>query len=224
MYEKEKELLKNKERFTTEDLLLIIKILRAKDGCPWDAEQTHESIIPGLIEETYETVEAIEMGSPEMLCEELGDVLLQIAFHSDISSDAGEFDYTDVVSGVCRKMIVRHPHVFGDVHVENSKEVLKNWDKIKAETKFQSGLHEKLSSVAKPLPALMRAQKLIHKAAKENVRPSENLLSGAEGEAANALLSAIYKCEELDVNAETVLRHLSDAFIEQVSGNGAQQE
>lgn len=216
MYEKEKEQLKAKSSFTTEDLLLIIKILRGKDGCPWDAEQTHESIIPGIIEETYETVEAIEMGSPEMLCEELGDVLLQIVFHSDISADAGEFNYTDVVSGVCKKMIVRHPHVFGDVSVENSAEVLKNWDKIKAETKSQSALYEKLDSVAKPLPALMRAQKLIHKAAKENVRPSGDLLSGAEGEAANALLSAIYKCEELGVNAETILRHLSDAFIEQV--------
>ena len=113
-------------------------------------------------------------------------------------------------------MIVRHPHVFGDIQVENSKEVLKNWDKIKAETKSQSALYEKLDSVAKPLPALMRAQKLIHKAAKEQVRPNADLLEGAEGEAANALLSAIYKCEELDVNAETVLRHLSDAFIEQV--------
>ena len=216
MYEKEKEILKAKERFTTEDLLLIIKILRGKDGCPWDAEQTHESIIPGIIEETYETVEAIEMKDPEMLCEELGDVLLQIVFHSDISADAGDFSYGDVVSGVCKKMIVRHPHVFGDISVENSAEVLKNWDKIKAETKSQSALYEKLDSVAKPLPALMRAQKLIHKAAKENVRPGNDLLSGAEGEAANALLSAIYKCEELDVNAETVLRHLSDAFIEQV--------
>ena len=155
------------------------------------------------------------MSSPEMLCEELGDVLLQIVFHSDISSDAGDFNYTDVVSGVCRKMIVRHPHVFGDVQVENSAEVLKNWDKIKADTKSQSGLYEKLNSVAKPLPSLMRAQKLIHKAAKENVKPREDLLDGKEREAANALLSAIYKCEELDVNAETVLRHLSDAFIEQ---------
>lgn len=216
MYEKEKEILKSKTKFTTEDLLLIIKILRGKDGCPWDAEQTHKSIIPGLIEETYETVEAIEMESPEMLCEELGDVLLQIVFHSDISSDEGDFNYTDVVSGVCRKMIVRHPHVFGDVQVENSAEVLKNWDKIKADTKSQSGLYEKLCSVAKPLPALMRAQKLIHKAAKENIKPSENLLKGAEGEAANALLEAIYKCEELDLSAETVLRHLSEAFIEQV--------
>ena len=216
MYEKEKEFLKTKDSFTTDDLLLIIKILRGKGGCPWDAEQTHESIIPGLIEETYETVEAIEMNSPEMLCEELGDVLLQIVFHSDISSDAGDFNYTDVVSGVCRKMIVRHPHVFGDVQVENSAEVLKNWDKIKADTKSQSGLYEKLGSVAKPLPALMRAQKLIHKAAKENVKPREDLLDGKEREAANALLSAIYKCEELDVNAETVLRHLSDAFVEQV--------
>lgn len=216
MYEKQKEELKLKESFTTDDLLLIIKILRGKDGCPWDAEQTHESIIPGLIEETYETVEAIEMKSPEMLCEELGDVLLQVVFHSDISEDAGEFSYGDVINGICRKMMVRHPHVFGDASARTSEEVLKNWDKIKAETKAQSSLYEKLDSVAKPLPALMRAQKLIHKAKKENVAPRRDLLTGDEGEAANALLDALYKCEELDVNAETALRHLSNAFVEQV--------
>lgn len=216
MYEKQKEYLKSKENFSTDDLLLIIKILRGKNGCPWDAEQTHESIIPGLIEETYETVEAIEMKSPEMLCEELGDVLLQVVFHSDISEDAGEFSYGDVINGICRKMIVRHPHVFGDVNASTSEEVLKNWDKIKAETKAQSSLYERLDSVAKPLPALMRAQKLIHKAKKENVVPRRDLLAGDEGEAANALLDALYKCEELDVNAETALRHLSDAFVKQV--------
>ncbi len=216
MCENEKEKLKNKQKFTTDDLLKIIKILRGKGGCPWDAEQTHKSIIPGLIEETYETVEAIEKENPDMLCEELGDVLLQVIFHADISADEGNFTYDDVVSGICKKMITRHPHVFGNVSVENSDEVLKNWDKIKAETKSQSNLYQKLDSVAKPLPALMRIQKLIHKAAKENVRPDDNLLTGIEGEAANALLSAVYKCEQLSINAETVLRRLSDAFIEQV--------
>ena len=135
MYEIEKERLKKQTSFTMDDLNLIMKILRAKDGCPWDIEQTHESIVPSLIEETYEAVEAIEMKNSDMLKEELGDVLLQVAFHARISEEAGEFDFSDVVGDVSQKMIVRHPHVFGDVVAETSGDVLKNWDKIKGEEK-----------------------------------------------------------------------------------------
>ena len=100
MYESEKERLKKQTSFTMDDLNLIMKILRAKDGCPWDIEQTHESIVPSLIEETYEAVEAIEQRNPKMLKEELGDVLLQVAFHARISEEAGEFDFSDVVADV----------------------------------------------------------------------------------------------------------------------------
>ncbi len=219
MYENEKEILKAKEKFDIEDLRLIIKILRAPDGCPWDGEQTHKSIIPGMIEECYEVVEAIEAESSEMLCEELGDVLLQVVFHSQIEEENGVFDFGDAVSGVCKKMIVRHPHVFGDVIAEDSETVLKNWDKIKADTKAQKNLGEKLDSIAKPLPALIRAQKVMHKAAKEMPVPTpaaSDKLTADEVHIGKMLADAIAECEKLDIQAETVLRHYTDAIIENI--------
>ena len=219
MYEKEKELLKNKTEFNIDDLLMIMKILRAPGGCPWDAEQTHESIVPSLIEETYEAVEAIEMNDPDMLKEELGDVLLQVVFHAEIEKEKGVFDINAAVSDVCQKMIVRHPHVFGDVTAETSAEVLKNWDMIKAQTKSQKDLGEKLDSIAKPLPALVRAQKVMHKAAKEMAVPSPDAsekLTENEKRIGDMIAHAIKECEKLDLDAETVMRHYTDALIEKI--------
>ncbi len=220
MYENEKERLKNQTSFTMDDLNLIIKILRGKDGCPWDIEQTHESIIPGLIEETYEAVEAIEMKSSDMLKEELGDVLLQVAFHARISEEDNEFNFSDVVGDVSRKMIVRHPHVFGDVIAETSSDVLRNWDKIKADTKQQKNLGEKLDSIAKPLPALIRTQKVMHKAAKEIKLPkvvSSTTLDDDEKAIGSAFCEVIAKCEAAGLDAETVLRHYCDALIAEIT-------
>ena len=220
MYENEKERLKKQTSFTMDDLNLVIKILRGKGGCPWDIEQTHESIIPGLIEETYEAVEAIEMKNSDMLKEELGDVLLQVAFHARISEEDEEFNFSDVVGDVCRKMIVRHPHVFGDVIAETSTEVLRNWDKIKADTKQQKNLGEKLDSIAKPLPALIRAQKVIHKASKELEVPktvSSSALTDEEKAIGAAFCDVIARCESAGLDAETILRHYSDALIEEIT-------
>jgi tetrapyrrole methylase family protein/MazG family protein len=219
MYEKEKEILKNKESFNIEDLKLIVKILRAPGGCPWDAEQTHKSIIPGMIEETYEVVEAIEAESADMLKEELGDVLLQLVFHAEIESENGVFAFDDAVTDVCKKMIVRHPHVFGDVIAKDSATVLNNWDKIKAETKSQKDLGEKLDSIAKPLPALIRTQKVMHKAAKEITVSSPEVsekLTADEKRIGDMIASAISECEKLDIQAETLLRHYCDAMIEAI--------
>ena len=129
-----------KDKYTIEDLLEIMKILRAPGGCPWDREQDHHSIRASFIEETYEAVEAIDTDNTELLKEELGDVLLQVVFHSRIEEEAGRFNFDDVADGICKKMIVRHPHVFGDVTVENSADVLKNWDEIKKKTKSQKRL------------------------------------------------------------------------------------
>lgn len=213
MVVKEIEKLKNQERFDIEDLRAIIRILRSENGCPWDREQTHESIIPGFIEETYEVVEAIEKKNADMLREELGDVLLQIVFHCQIEEEQGGISFNDAVTDVCRKMIVRHPHVFGDVTADTSEEVLKNWDKIKAETKRQKSLGERLASIAKPMPALMRTQKVIHKTKKEGIKLEGAYLDGAEAEAGKALFDAVAKCEALGLDAETVLRHYCDAVI-----------
>ena len=155
-----------KEKYTMEDLLKIVEILRAPGGCPWDREQDHKSIRSCLIEETYEAIEAIDTENTELLKEELGDVLLQVVFHTRIEEEEGNFDFSDVVDGIAKKMIVRHPHVFGDATVRNSEDVLKNWDAIKKQTKQQKTQTEVLQSISAALPALMRSAKVQQKAAK----------------------------------------------------------
>lgn len=155
-----------KEKYDINDLNEIMHILRAPDGCPWDAEQTHKSIRKNFIEETYEVLEAIDNDDPELLKEELGDVLLQVVFHSNMEEEAGRFDLNDVADGICKKLIIRHPHVFGDVKVSGSDEVLSNWDDIKKQTKGQKTQTETMNSIPKVFPALMRAQKVQQKAKK----------------------------------------------------------
>lgn len=155
-----------KDFYTADDLLRIVEILRAPGGCPWDAEQTHESIRKDFIEETYEVIEAINKNSPEMLREELGDVLLQVVFHTLIETEKGNFTFSDVTDEICKKLIIRHPHVFGDVSVSSTDEVLTNWDAIKMNTKKQSTVSEAIYSIPRELPALMRANKVQKKAAK----------------------------------------------------------
>ena len=124
-----------KEKYTIEDLLEIMKILRAPGGCPWDAEQTHESIKKDFIEETYEVIEAINKNDKVLLEEELGDALLQVVFHCEIERAEGSFDFSNVTDGICKKLIERHPHVFGEVKVSGTDEVLSNWDDIKRKSK-----------------------------------------------------------------------------------------
>jgi tetrapyrrole methylase family protein/MazG family protein len=172
-----------------------------------------------MLEETYEVIEAIEEENPEMLREELGDVLLQLVFHAEIESEQGNFVFDDAVSDVCRKMIVRHPHVFGDVTAKTSADVLKNWDAIKAQTKSQKNLGEKLDSIAKPMPALVRTQKVVHKTEKEMPTPipsPNQALTDDEARIGAMLISAIKECEKLDLDAETVLRHYCDAIINEI--------
>ena len=120
------------ERMTAADLRMITALLRSPDGCPWDREQTHESVRENFIEETYEVVEAIDNRDPVLLCEELGDVLLQVMFHARMEEERGSFTFDDVCNGICRKLILRHPHVFGDTEVSGTAQVLDNWDAIKA--------------------------------------------------------------------------------------------
>ena len=153
-----------KDNYGVDDLLKIMEILRAPGGCPWDAEQTHESIKKSFIEETYEVIEAINQNDKELLKEELGDVLLQVVFHAQMEKEAGVFEFSDVADGVCKKLIERHPHVFGEVKVNNSDDVLVNWDKIKGEEKHRDTLTDKLRAIPPMLPALMRAQKVGKKA------------------------------------------------------------
>lgn len=155
-----------KEHYDYEDLLEIVRILRAPGGCQWDGEQTHTSIRRNFIEEVYEVCEAIDEDDSTHLREELGDVLLQVVFHADIEREAGRFDIGDVCDGVCRKLILRHPHVFSTVQADTTEQILANWDEIKRQEKQQATFTDTLRAVAVSLPALWRADKLISKAEK----------------------------------------------------------
>lgn len=155
-----------KDRYTIDDLKKILEILRSENGCPWDKVQTHESIRTDLIEETYEVCEGIDKNSPEMLREELGDLLLQIVFHAQIERENGTFDFDDVCNDICQKLVYRHPHVFGEVKVSDSDEVLKNWDALKRKSKNQEDFTETLESVPKTFPALLRGEKVCKRAAR----------------------------------------------------------
>ena len=128
----EKEILREKERYTFEDLTAITRILRSEGGCPWDRKQTHDSLIPCLSEEAGEVIGAIENRDMENLCEELGDLLFQVMIHSRIAQEEGVFTVDDVIGGVCRKMIRRHPHVFGDEKVASAEEGVQLWERIKS--------------------------------------------------------------------------------------------
>lgn len=151
---------KFKEIYNIEDLILIMELLRSEGGCPWDREQTHKTIRNNFIEETYEAVEAIDSGDAGLLKEELGDVLLQVVFHSRIEEESGRFDFGGVADGICKKLIERHPHVFSGLDVKTSDEVLKNWGDIKKASKGQKSFSDTLRGVSNALPALMRAQKV----------------------------------------------------------------
>ena len=154
-----------KPQYGYEDLLEIIRLLRSEDGCPWDKAQTHQSIRRGLLEEAYEAAEAIDNDDPVLLKEELGDVLMQVVFHADIESDAGRFTIDDVCDGVVKKLLFRHPHVFGDGHEDSPESVLVSWDKLKRQEKGQKTVADSMDSVARSLPGLWRAEKLQNKAA-----------------------------------------------------------
>ena len=149
-----------KEHYDLADFRQVIEILRHPGGCPWDQEQTHHSIRRNLLEEAYEAAEAIDTENTTLLQEELGDVLMQVLFHSSIEADAGRFDLDDVADMAVKKLIFRHPHVFGSVDVADSSEVLVNWDALKRQEKHQESYTDTLDAVARSLPALWRAEKV----------------------------------------------------------------
>lgn len=155
-----------KDKYNFDDLVTITRILREPGGCPWDMEQTHHSVRENFLEETYEVLEAIDTDNRELMQEELGDVLLQVTLHSDMARTDGWFDINDVADGICKKLIIRHPHVFGDVTVGSTGDVLKNWDDIKRQTKKQRTQGEAMAAIPQTYPALMKAQKVQEKAKK----------------------------------------------------------
>lgn len=154
-----------KQRYTMQDLLDIVRILREPGGCPWDREQTHQSIRSNLIEETYEVAEAIDQEDALLLREELGDLLLQIALHTQMEAETGAFTFEDVCTEICQKLVYRHPHVFGTVQAQDAQEVLVNWEQLKNEEKGRVTAAHRLDSVPQSLPALMHSAKVQKRAA-----------------------------------------------------------
>ena len=156
-----------KRRYDYEDFLTVMRLLRGPGGCPWDAEQTHQSIRRNFLEETYEVLDALDRDSAPDLCEELGDVLMQVVFHAIMEEERGRFTMADVVDGVTKKMIFRHPHVFGGtMTADTSDQVLTNWEVLKREEKGQASTADAIEAVPHTLPALWRAEKVQKKAAK----------------------------------------------------------
>ncbi len=170
-----KNIIENKETYSFEDFKKIMEILTGENGCPWDKIQTHETLKQYLIEECYEVIEAIDKKDDKNFCEELGDVLLQVVFHSIIAEGEKRFSLSDVIDGVSKKMIYRHPHIFSDTSAETPEKVLQNWEELKRKEKGYKTPSETLKSIPKNLPALMRAEKVLKKA-----ETSENDLSLTE--------------------------------------------
>ena len=225
---------KQKEKYDINDLLEIMRSLRAPGGCPWDAEQTHESIRKNLIEETYEVVEAIDKKDSGMLLEELGDLLMQVVFHAQMEDEQGVFNFDDVADGVCKKLIERHPHVFGEVEVSGVDDVLDNWDAIKRRKKGQKKGSEPMLSVPRELPALMRAAKIQQKASAVGfdwpdvsgaydkiIEETQELRKAVESgvqddvieELGDLLFSVVNVSRFLKCDAEEALTAASDKFI-----------
>ena len=214
------------------DLKKLISLLCGPDGCPWDREQTHKSIRRNLLEEAYEAAEAIDENNSEHLIEELGDVLMQVVFHADIAERVNRFDLNDIADVTCRKLIRRHPHVFGNVRANNGNESIVFWEDIKREEKLHETVTDAMRSVAQSLPALWRAEKLQTIAAKvgfdwpDHTGALESLLAEfneleqaiAEGgdveeELGDLLFSAVNVARFLNVDPEAALGSSSEKFI-----------
>ncbi len=210
----------------------IVAILRSPEGCPWDREQTHESLKPFLIEEAYEVIDALDSGDADKLCEELGDLLLQVMLHSQLAKERGAFDIYQVVQRLNDKLVQRHPHVFGDVALENADEVLRNWDRLKREQRAHASI---LEGIPRSMPALLRALEVSRRASRagfeweniqgvlEKLEEEERELrraieSGSEeridAEIGDLLFTAVNIARHAGLNPEESLRRMVDRFIQ----------
>jgi tetrapyrrole methylase family protein / MazG family protein len=210
----------------------IIAHLRAPDGCPWDREQTHQTLRPHLLEETYEVLSALDADDPLGLCEELGDLLLQVVLHTQVATDEGTFTMPDVIYGIYKKLVNRHPHVFGNVDLADAEGVLRNWEKLKAVEREESGRGDVslLEGVAKTLPALSQAQTIQKRAARvgfdwpdiqgvldkiveevEEIRQAQDTQSRAS-ELGDLLFAIVNLARWFDIDAESSLREANLRF------------
>ena len=215
--------------YEVEDLVRIVSVLRGPGGCPWDAEQDHASIRRDMLEEAYEVVEAIDQNDPDGLKEELGDVLLQVVFHTSLEQEVNGLTLDQVADGICKKLIYRHPHVFGEVTVSGTGEVLSNWEKLKRVEKGQKTDTDALRAVARSLPALWRAEKVQKKAEKAGIPiPDSRELAGTladlaartgesltEQDMGRLLFDAVALARKNGIDPEAALTAATDAFIGQ---------
>ncbi len=228
-----------KEKYGLEDFRAIMALLRGEGGCPWDRVQTHESIRRNLLEEAYEAVTAIDAGDMDNLQEELGDLQMQVLFHARMEEEQGGFDFDDVCDMACKKLIRRHPHVFGDQNASTPEEVLVTWDEVKKQEKDQRSVSQAMESVARALPALWRAEKVQKKARKEGfdwpdwrgareklgeeIAELDEAIDGADGaqsgrerveeELGDVLAAAVNLARLLDIDPEEALNGSTDRFI-----------
>lgn len=221
-----------KETYSLQDLIEILRILRAPGGCPWDRAQTHLSDRRNFLEEAYEAAEAFDRDDPALMCEELGDMLMQVLFNIHIEEDAGRFTTDDVTDHICKKLIFRHPHVFGEVSVSGTGEVLSNWEELKRKEKGQATNTDALEAVARSLPALWRAEKVQKKAKKagfdwpdvsgaldklseelEELKTAVAEGTNVEEELGDLLFSAVNVSRFVKVDTEEALNGATDKFI-----------
>ena len=222
----------DKPAYSLKDLEKLIEYLRGPDGCPWDREQTHESIRRNLLEEAYEAAQEIDSGDTQNLIEELGDVLMQVVFHAVIAKEDGRFDLDTIADVTCKKLIRRHPHVFGDFKAEDGAQSLVFWEDMKRKEKLHDSTADAMRSVPKSLPELWRAEKIQKKAAKvgfdwpdhtgavgalqsELAELQEAISSGdgIEEELGDILFSVVNVARFFDLDPEQALGSASDKFI-----------
>ena len=222
----------SKPEYGFSDLIKLVELLRGPGGCPWDSEQTHNSIRRNMLEEAYETVDAIDEDNAEHLIEELGDVLMQVVFHADIAEKAGRFDFSAIADAACKKLVRRHPHVFGETSAKDGTESLAFWEEMKRSEKPLETISGSMRSISRTLPGLWRAEKIQKKAAKAGfdwpdhtgalgalraeLAELEMAISSGEGveeELGDLLFSAVNLARFFGVDPEGALEATGDKFI-----------
>lgn len=226
--------MKSDRKSSIEELIEVMATLRAPGGCPWDRKQTHESLVPYMIEEAYEAVEAIEKGDLDDLKMELGDVLLQVIFHAQLATEAGRWDIYDVAAANVAKLKARHPHIYGDITVDGSDEVLRNWEEIKRQERMDQGKESMLDGVPNHLPALRKARRIQEKVSRvgfdwDNIRQVQEKVAEElsefneacetgdrvriEDELGDVLFALVNLSRYLHVDPEDSLRGTIDKFV-----------
>lgn len=231
-----------KEHFAVAELLDLMAFLRSDQGCPWDREQTHRSLRQNLLEEAYEVIDAIESGKPDRLCDELGDVLMQVVFHAQMAQEAGAFTFSDVVAAICNKLISRHTHIFGPDRAATPDAVIANWEKNKKREKGLDSQTQVLLDVPRALPALQRSYKVQQKAAQvgfdwdkadgprqkieeelAEIKEASNQ-DHLEDELGDLLFSVVNYARHLKVQPEMALNRSTEKFIRRFAALEARAE